>query len=108
MTPNPNYWDGTSPSLTELTWLFLTGPDAASAALELYQSGNAVSADVPLSLLETVNGDETLTAQLVKIAPQGSVRAVGMDFNQEPFNRLSSCFSTLIQSCSSVGKPCLT
>jgi oligopeptide transport system substrate-binding protein len=86
MTPNPNYWDGTSPSLTELTWLFLTGPDAASAALEMYQSGNAVSADVPLSLLETVNGDETLAAQLVRIEPQGSVRAIGMDFNQEPFN----------------------
>jgi len=86
MTPNPNYWDGTSPSLTELTWLFLTGPDAASAALELYQSGNAVSADVPLSLLETVTSDETLNAQLVRIEPQGSVRAIGMDFNQEPFN----------------------
>ncbi len=86
MTPNPNYWDGTSPSLTELTWLFLTGPDAASAALELYQSGNAVSADVPLSLLETVTTDETLNSQFVRIAPQGSVRAIGMDFNQEPFN----------------------
>lgn len=86
MTPNPNYWDGNSPSLTELTWQFLTGPDAASAALELYKSGNAISADVPLSLLETVTGDETLNAQLVKIAPQGTVRAIGMDFNQEPFN----------------------
>ncbi len=86
MTPNPNYWDGNSPSLTELTWLFLTGPDAASAALDLYKSGNAISADIPLSLLETVTGDETLNAQLVKIAPQGSVRAIGMDFNQEPFN----------------------
>lgn len=86
MTPNPNYWDGNSPSLTELTWLFLTGPDAASAALDMYKSGNAISADVPLSLLETVTGDETLNAQLVRIAPQGSVRAIGMDFNQEPFN----------------------
>ncbi len=86
MTPNPNYWDGTSPSLTELTWLFLTGPDAANAALEQFRSGNAISADVPLSLLETVTTDETLNEQLVRIAPQGSVRAIGMDFNQEPFN----------------------
>lgn len=86
MTPNPNYWDGNSPSLAELTWLFLTGPDAANAALELYKSGEAISADVPLSLLETVTTDTTLNEQLVRIAPQGSVRAIGMDFNQEPFN----------------------
>jgi ABC-type transport system substrate-binding protein len=86
MKPNPNYWDGVSPSLTELTWLFLTGPDAASTALDMYKQGKAISADVPLSLLDTVNGDQTLAAQLVKISPQGSVRAIGMDFNQEPFN----------------------
>ena len=86
MKPNPNYWDGTSPSLSELTWLFLTGPDAASAALEMYKNGDAISADVPLSLLETVAGDETLSKQLVKISPQGSVRAIGMDFNQPPFD----------------------
>ena len=52
MTPNPNYWDGDSPSLTELTWLFLTGPDAANAALDMYKQGKAISADVPLSLLD--------------------------------------------------------
>jgi ABC-type transport system substrate-binding protein len=86
MTPNPNYWDGTSPSLSQLTWLFLTGPDAASTALDMYKQGEAISADVPLSLLDSVTGDETLSAQLVKIAPQGSVRAIGMDFLQEPFN----------------------
>ena len=86
MTPNPNYWDGNSPSLTELTWLFLTGPDAASAALELYKTGDVISADVPLSLLEAVTTDETLNAQLVRISPQGSVRAIGMDFYEEPFN----------------------
>lgn len=86
MKPNPNYWDGNSPSLSELTWLFLTGPDAASAALDMYKQGTAISADVPLSLLDTVNGDDTLSSQLVKISPQGSVRAIGMDFNQAPFN----------------------
>lgn len=86
MKPNPNYWGGNSPSLSELTWLFLTGPDAASTALEMYKQGQAISADVPLSLLDAVNGDQTLASQLVKIAPQGSVRAIGMDFNQEPFN----------------------
>lgn len=86
MKPNPNYWGGNSPSLTELTWLFLTGPDAASAALDMYKNGEAISADIPLSLLETVNSDETLSKQLVKISPQGSVRAIGMDFNQPPFD----------------------
>ncbi|MCA9859914.1 MAG: peptide ABC transporter substrate-binding protein [Thermomicrobiales bacterium] len=86
MTPNPNHWDGNSPSLSELTWVFLTGPDAANAALEMFQANEAISADVPLSLLETVNGDESLSSQLVRIEPQGSVRAIGMDFNQEPFN----------------------
>ncbi len=86
MQPNPNYWDGNSPSLSELTWLFLTGPDAASTALDMYKQGTAISADIPLSLLDTVNSDETLAAQLVKISPQGSVRAIGMDFNQAPFD----------------------
>ncbi len=86
MKPNPNYWGGNSPSLSELTWLFLTGPDAASAALDLYKKGEAISADVPLSLLDTVTGDQTLSSQLVKISPQGSVRAIGMDFAQPPFD----------------------
>lgn len=85
MTPNPNYWGGNSPSITELTWLFLTGPEAASTALDLYKQGQAISADVPLSLLETVNSDPTLAEQLVRIEPQGSVRAIGMDFRQPPF-----------------------
>lgn len=86
MTPNTSYWGGNSPSLSQLTWLFLTGPDAASAALDMYKQGNAISADVPLSLLDSVNSDTTLASQLVKISPQGSVRAIGMDFAQEPFN----------------------
>jgi len=86
MKPNPNYWGGNSPSLSELTWLFLTGPDAASTALDMYKQGEVISADVPLSLLETVSGDSTLSSQLVKISPQGSVRAIGMDFAQPPFD----------------------
>lgn len=86
MKPNPNYWGGNSPSLSELTWLFLTGPDAASAALDMYKKGEAISADIPLSLLKTVTDDKTLSTQLVKISPQGSVRAIGMDFSQPPFD----------------------
>ncbi len=81
-----NYLGGNSPSLSELTWLFLTGPDAASTALDMYKQGEVISADVPLSLLETVSGDSTLSSQLVKISPQGSVRAIGMDFAQPPFD----------------------
>ncbi len=36
-----------------------------------------------------VNSDETLAAQLVKISPQGSVRAIGMDFNQACSNLMA-------------------
>jgi ABC-type transport system substrate-binding protein len=86
MTPNTNHYAGNSPSLSQLVWKFLTGPDAAATALDLYRSDEAVSADVPLSLKASVEGDHSLSPDLIKISPQGSVRAIGMDFNQPPFN----------------------
>ncbi len=86
MTPNANYYGGNSPSISSIVWSFLTGPDAANAALEMYSADEVISADVPLSLKSTVEGDETLAAELVAISPQGNVTAIGMDFRQEPFN----------------------
>ena len=86
MEPNTNHYGGNSPSISRLVWSLLTGPEAASAALEMYQADEAVSADVPLSLKATVEGDETLAGELVSIAPEGNVTAIGMDFLQPPFN----------------------
>jgi ABC-type transport system substrate-binding protein len=86
MEPNTNHYGGNSPSISRIIWPFLTGPEAARAALDMYVADEAVSADVPLSLKALVEADETLAPELVKIEPQGSVNAIGMDFGQEPFN----------------------
>ena len=86
MTPNTNHYGGNSPSISTIVWPFLTGPEAARAALDMYVAGEAVSADVPLSLKAFVESDETLAAELVKIESEGNVTAIGMDFRQEPFN----------------------
>jgi oligopeptide transport system substrate-binding protein len=87
MEPNPNYYDPASPSLTRIVWPILNGPDAASAALDMYQNDQAVSADVPLSLLAGVQGDATLAAELVSLDQSpASIRSLAMDFLQPPFN----------------------
>lgn len=86
MEPNPNYYGGNSPSIAKIVWPFLTGPSAASTALNLYKTGEAISADVPLSLKSSVERDPQLSQELINIEPAGSVRSIAMDFNQEPFN----------------------
>ncbi len=86
MTPNTNHYGGNSPSISSIVWTFLTGPEAASAALDMYIADEAISADVPLSLKSPVEEDQTRAAELVKISPEGNVTAIGMDFSQEPFN----------------------
>lgn len=86
MEPNTNHYRGNSPSIAKITWPIVSGPTAASSALTLYTDEDAISADVPLSLLEQVQGDETLAAELVQVAPSGSVRSIAMDFNQAPFD----------------------
>jgi oligopeptide transport system substrate-binding protein len=86
MEPNPNHYGGNSPSLSKLVWTFVTGPSAANEALNMYKQDKAVSADVPLSLLSSVERDPDLSKELNKIDPQGTVRSVAMDFSQEPFN----------------------
>jgi len=86
MTPNPNSWEQQSPSISSITWNIVDGPDAEATALERYRSGEFASADVPLSLYDTVNGDDAIKDQLVAIEQPGSTLAIGMDFLQEPFN----------------------
>jgi oligopeptide transport system substrate-binding protein len=86
MEPNTNHYGGVSPSITKLTWQLVSGPSAASEALNLYKQDQAVSADVPLSLKSSVERDPVLTQELRKIEPQGTTRALAMDFNQPPFN----------------------
>ncbi|HVL25693.1 MAG TPA: peptide ABC transporter substrate-binding protein [Thermomicrobiales bacterium] len=86
MEPNPHYWAPPSPSVSRIVWPIVTGGTADATALQLYRGDEAVSADVPLSLMETVQGDEALAAELVTIEDHSSVTAISMDFNQEPFN----------------------
>lgn len=86
MEPNPNYYGGASPSITKIVWPFVTGPSAASTALNLYKQDQAISADVPISLKSTVDQDPELSKELVKIAPEGSTRSFAMDFKQPPFD----------------------
>ena len=86
MEPNPEYWDDAAPTLSRVTWRIVNGPDAAAIALNLYRNDEVVLADVPYSLFEPVSNDATLSAEMVTIQPQASTLAIGMDFNQEPFN----------------------
>jgi len=86
MEPNPNTSTPGSPSLARIVWQILDGPDADNLALDLYTSDSVVSADVPASLLESVQGNETLATELVTIESHASTMAIGMDFNQAPFN----------------------
>ena len=86
MEPNPRYWDGNSPSLAKITWPIVEGPEASATALSLYQQDQSVSADVPLSLRQTVTGDQSLAAELVRIEQHSSTLAIGMDFRQPPFD----------------------
>lgn len=88
MEPNPEYWDEPSPSIAEVTWRIVDGPDAATNALDLYREDEVISADIPLSHIETANGDETLSAELITVQSQSSTLAIGMDFSQEPFDDL--------------------
>ncbi len=86
MEPNTEYYGGTSPSLTKLTWRTVSGSDAGQAALDLYTNDDAISADVTISLIEAVTADEALSADLKTVEFSGTTRSLAMDFNQEPFN----------------------
>lgn len=86
MEPNSQHYGGVSPSITRIVWPFVTGPTAASTALNLYKTDEAISADVPISLKSTVERDPDLSKELISIEPSGTVRVLSFDFKQEPFN----------------------
>jgi len=87
MTPNPYYYGGPNPSISKIIWPIVTGPTAAQEALDLYLSDQAVSADVPLSLLEQVQADPVASAELrVLDAAPTSVRSLAMNFARPPFD----------------------
>jgi oligopeptide transport system substrate-binding protein len=86
MEPNTNYYGGNSESLSRLIWTILTGPDADEQALELYRNEDAISADVPISLIDTVRDDEQLSNELITINVPGSTRSLAMDFSKPPFD----------------------
>ena len=88
MEPNTNYYGGTSPSLTKLTWRTTSGSDAGQAALDMYTNDDAISADVTISLVEAVTADDALSADLQTIEFPGTTRSLAMDFNQAPFNQV--------------------
>ncbi len=88
MEPNPSSSLAASPSISRVVWQIGDGPNADQAALDDYANDLVVSADVPGSLLETVEGNDALAADLVTIESQASTMAIGMDFLQAPFNDL--------------------
>ncbi len=86
MEPNTNYYGGVSPSIVKIVWPVVSGPEADTTALEAYRADEAVSADVPLSLMAEVTEDETLANEMVTISPSGSIRLLAMDFTKAPFD----------------------
>ena len=86
MQQNPHYWDGQSPSIGTITWPFMDSIAAASEGLDRYRNDEIASLDVPISMLQSIRDDEALNADLQSIDLNGSTLAIGMDFNQEPFN----------------------
>jgi ABC-type transport system substrate-binding protein len=58
------------------------------SALGDFMAGNLAIADVPASQVSTIDADESLSPLLVEIPDPSSVIALGMDFNQPPFDDL--------------------
>jgi len=86
LKPNDFHWDERSPSIATITWRILPSADAETIALDLYRNDEIASADVPLSLAADVAADETLSGELQTVAAPGSTLAIGLDFNQAPFD----------------------
>ncbi len=86
MEPNANHYGGVSPSITKLVWPFVSGTGADTEALDRYKADEFALVDVPVSLKATVERDPEISGDLRGIAPEGVVRAIGMDFKQAPFD----------------------
>ena len=89
MEPNTNYYGGTSPSLSKLTWRTTSGNDAPKAALDMYTNDDAISADVTISVVDSVTNDDTLKADLQTVKDSGSTISLAMDFAQPPFDKVA-------------------
>ena len=86
MEPNKNCYMGANKSISKIKWPILIGPTAQNTALNLYRTGDAITANVPLSLLGAVKGDSTMSKELIVIKPSGSIRFLGMNFKAPPFD----------------------
>jgi oligopeptide transport system substrate-binding protein len=86
MEPNPASPDAGGSSISRLVWRIFDGPEAHQAALDAYRADEIAIADVPGSVYEAVASDEALSQELITIESSSSTMAIGMDFNQEPFN----------------------
>ncbi len=86
MAPNENFYLGANKSISKIKWPILIGPTAQNTALNLYRTNDAITANVPLSLLGAVQGDATLSKELIIIKPSGSIRFLGFNFKVPPFD----------------------
>jgi len=86
MEPNPNSVRPASPAISRVTWAILEGPTATQDALERYRDDEFAVADITGSLFADASSDGTLATELVTIESQASTMAIGMDFNQAPFD----------------------
>lgn len=86
MTPNENYWAPRSPSITSVVWDIAPGAGTDQAILDQYAANQVAIADVPSSLIDAVNADESLAAQLITIEDHASTLTIGLDFHQAPFD----------------------
>jgi ABC-type transport system substrate-binding protein len=88
MVPSAHAPDPVSPSIASVTWRIFEGGGAATLALEEYRADSLVSVDVPGSMVGTIQNEPDLAGDLRSIESQASTMAIGMDFNQPPFNDL--------------------
>lgn len=86
MTPNENYWDAQPADITELVWRIAPGGNTDYVILDWYQNNEIAIADIPQSVLPSVQDLGTLTAELKQNDSQAATLALALDFHQAPFN----------------------
>ncbi len=87
-SPNPASPVETSADVTSIVWHIYDGPGAMELALDEFNAGILAIADAPASLLAKVSETDTSSNLLVEIGDPSSTLALGMDFNQAPFDDL--------------------
>lgn len=88
MEPHPTTPTPVSASIASIVWQMVEGSSSAESTLSMYQEDLVPIADATESVLEEIQGDDALNAELVTIASSSSTLAIGLDFNQAPFNDL--------------------